>query len=58
MIKSMTGFGSGSINDDVLDQNIKYWLANDCCKLWIGWGVNGKLMNRGYKVLKKLENMN
>jgi len=46
----------GSINDDILEQNINYWLANDLCKLWIGWGVNGKLMNRGHKVLKKLEN--
>ncbi len=46
----------GSKNDFVLEKNIKYWLANDLCQLWIGWGVNGKLMNRDESVLKKIKN--
>ena len=46
----------GSENDLILERNIRYWLANDLCKLWIGWGVNGKLMNRDKKVLEKIKN--
>ncbi len=46
----------GSKNDFVLNQNIKYWLANDLCQLWIGWGTNGKFMNRDAWVLKKITN--
>ncbi len=46
----------GSRNDLVLDQYIKYWMANELCQLWIGWGVNGRLMNRDVQVLKKIKN--
>ena len=42
-------------NDCQLNKMIKYWSYNDSCELWIGWGVNGRLMGRNEKFLKKIK---
>ena len=45
----------GSKNDYELNKKIKYWSNNKSCDLWIGWGVNGKLMKRNEKILRKIK---
>ena len=48
----------GSKNDFELNTSIQYWFQNDICDLWIGWGVNGTLMNKNEYVLRKIQNYN
>ena len=45
----------GKKNDFVLNKWINYWSKNDFCELWIGWGINGKLMNRNEKILQRIK---
>tara|TARA_Y100001968_G_C19106482_1_gene595121 strand:- start:56 stop:559 length:504 start_codon:yes stop_codon:yes gene_type:complete len=42
-------------NDFELQKRINYWSRNHLCDLWIGWGANGKLMNRNEILIKKLK---
>ncbi|KGG22033.1 hypothetical protein EV08_0207 [Prochlorococcus marinus str. SS2] len=44
----------GPRNDFEINKNLRHWSNNHLCDLWIGWGVNGKLMNRNNQVLKKI----
>ena len=43
-------------NDLELDKIINYWSKQELCDLWIGWGVNGKFMNRDVRLLRKIRN--
>ncbi len=47
----------GRKNDFELNKWINYWSANNFCKLWIGWGRNGKLMHRNEKILQRIKNL-
>ncbi len=52
---SMCNDPVGSQNDFELNKRISYWSNHDFCTLWIGWGVNGRLMNRNQKLLKRIK---
>ncbi len=42
-------------NDVELNKRLNYWETNDSCDLWIGWGINGRLMNRDKLILKRIK---
>ncbi len=45
----------GSKNDFEINKNIAYWSTTNLCDLWLGWGVNGKIMTRNNEVLNKIK---
>ncbi len=42
-------------NNIELNKRISYWETMDSCELWIGWGINGRLLNRDILLLKRLK---
>ena len=42
-------------NDVELNKRLNYWKKKDSCELWIGWGINGRLMNRDKLLLKRIK---
>ncbi len=46
----------GFLNNKIINHNIKYWIKEINCDLWIGWGNRGKILNRDSQILQKLEN--
>ena len=42
-------------NDFELNKRISYWETKDSYELWIGWGINGRLMNRDKLLLKRIK---
>ena len=42
-------------NNSELNKHINYWSHNPMCDLWIGWGVNGNIMNRNREILEKIK---
>tara|TARA_B100000700_G_C15060806_1_gene865657 strand:+ start:7948 stop:8415 length:468 start_codon:yes stop_codon:yes gene_type:complete len=45
----------GTMNDHELREKLKFWADNHNCDLWLGWGVNGKFLNRNTEVMKLIE---
>ena len=36
----------GYLNDEIINENLRYWSKNENCHLWLGWGNLGNLKNR------------
>ncbi len=45
----------GFKNDFEINRNISHWASKESCDLWLGWGVNGKLMSRNQIVLSEIK---
>ncbi len=48
----------GSKNQIELEGALLKWSNDELCHLWLGWGVNGKYMNRSNEVLCIIEDFN